>query len=84
MRLPFSPSPGPVKARRQVPPYFPIECSGLTTIGSSGIRSLTGGSLPAFTSTARAGASPIFAGHLAGSRTREGPSSFPMSWAPIF
>jgi hypothetical protein len=23
-RLPFSPSPGPVKPRRQVPPYSPI------------------------------------------------------------
>ena len=40
MRLPFSPSPGPVKPRRQVPPYLPIEWTGLMTSGSSGTRLL--------------------------------------------
>ena len=84
MRLPFSPSPGPVKPRRQVPPYLPMLWSGFTTIGSSGMRWVTGGSLPAFTSSASIGASPNFLGHFAGSRTSSGPSSFPMSWAPSF
>ena len=84
IRLPFSPSPGPVKARRQFPPYLPMEWSGFTTIGSSGMRWATGGSLPALTNSASAGASPNFLGHFNGSSTSEGPSSFPMSWAPIF
>ena len=34
MRLPFSPSPGPRKPRRQVPPYLPTLRSGFSTIGS--------------------------------------------------
>ena len=38
--------PGPVKPRRQVPPYLPISCTGLMTSGSWPMRSATGGSLP--------------------------------------
>ena len=48
---------GPVNARRQVPPYLPISFSGCQTIGSAGMRCSTGGSLPAFTSSASIGAS---------------------------
>src|SRR5690242_16260063 len=66
MRLPFSPSPGPVKARRQVPPYLPISLSGCQTMGSVGMRCSTGGSLPAFTCSASIGASLNFLGHFAG------------------
>ncbi len=54
------------------------------TRGSFGTRSVTGGSLPCFTSSASIGASLNFVGHLAGSRISSGPSSFPMSWAPSF
>src|SRR5207253_3044682 len=54
------------------------------TSGSSGKRLSTGGSLPALTSSASAGASANFFGHFAGSRTSSGPSSLPMSWAPSF
>ena len=52
------------------------------TSGSFGTRSVTGGSLPCFTSSASIGASLNFVGHLAGSRISSGPSSLPMSWAP--
>ena len=48
MRLPFSPSAGPVNARRQVPPYLPISCTRLEDhqlVGSS--RFSPGGNLPA-------------------------------------
>ena len=72
MRLPFSTSPGPVKPRRQVPPYLPISCTGLSTSGSSGTRCSTGGSLPALTSSASIGASLSFAGRGA-SRSNVGP-----------
>ena len=82
MRLPFSLSPGPVKPRRQVPPYRPISCTGLMTSGSFGTRWSTGGSFPCFTSSASIGASLNFVGHLAGSRISSGPSSLPISWAP--
>src|SRR5215510_3380802 len=82
IRLPFSPSPGPVKPRRQVPPYLPISRTGLMTSGSLGTRCSTGGSFPAFTISASIGASLNFVGHLAGSRISSGPSSFPMSWPP--
>src|SRR5215210_1550708 len=81
IRLPFSLSPGPVKARRQVPPYLPISASGLTTSGSSGMRCSTGGSLPALTSSVSIGASPSLAGRFASGWT-SGPSSLPMSWLP--
>src|SRR5688572_18203569 len=83
IRLPFSLSPGPVKARRQVPPYVPISASGLTTIGSSGMRCSTGGSLPALTSSASIGASPSLAGRFASARI-SGPSHLPISCAPSF
>ena len=76
MRLPFSTSPGPVKPRRQVPPYLPISCTGWITSGSSGTRCSTGGSLPALTSSASIGASPSFAGRGASRRTLA-PSSSP-------
>ena len=65
IRLPFSLSPGPVNARRQVPPYLPISWSGLMTSGSSGMRCSTGGSLPALTISASIGASPSFGGRFA-------------------
>src|SRR3954454_22577737 len=81
IRLPFSPSPGPVKARRQMPPYLPISLSGLMTNGSSGTRCLTGGSLPALTSSASIGASPSFGGRFA-SGWMVGPSSLPINWLP--
>ena len=83
IRLPFSASPGPVKARRQMPPYLPISWSGLMTIGSSETRCSTGGSLPALTSSASIGASPSLAGFGAFG-TMSGPSSFPMYWRPGF
>src|SRR5579859_4797834 len=77
MRLPFSPSPGPVKARRQVPPYLPTSLSGCQTIGSAGMRCSTGGSLPAFTRSASIGASLNFLGHFAGSVIIVGPWTSP-------
>ena len=76
MRLPFSPSPGPVKPRRQVPPYLPISFSGFQTIGSAGRRCSTGGSLPAFTSSASIGASLNVFGHCAGSSDHGRPLDF--------
>src|SRR5215213_9985418 len=82
IRLPFSPSPGPVKARRQVPPYLPISFSGLMTIGSSGTRCSTGGSLLALTRSAHIGASPSLSGRLASGKI-SGPSSLPMRFLPI-
>ncbi len=63
-RTPADQSPGPVNPRRMVPPYRPISCTGLMTSGSSPIRSLTGGSLPAFTSSASCGASLKVLGNL--------------------
>ena len=79
MRLPFSTSPGPVKPRRQMPPYLPTSSSGFRTIGSDGTRSATGGSLPALTSSASIGASWKVFGHCAGSMTMLGPCSSPTS-----
>ena len=76
-RLPFSLSPGPRKPRRQVPPYLPTLRSGFSTIGSCGMRCSTGGSLPALTSSASAGASSNFFGHCAGSVMMVGFSSLP-------
>ena len=73
MRLPFSPSAGPVNARRQVPPYLPISFNGCHTSGSAGTRCSTGGSLPAFTNSASIGASENFFGHFAGSVIIVGP-----------
>src|SRR3954447_5631597 len=52
------------------------------TIGSLLTRSATGGSLPAFESSARAGASLNDFGYLAGSVMTSGPSSLPMSCEP--
>src|SRR5215210_743755 len=46
---------------RMVPPYLPLRSS---TTGSSGMRSLSGGSLPAFTMSASIGASVRLAGTL--------------------
>src|SRR5690242_388034 len=77
MRLPFSPSAGPVNARRQVPPYLPISSSGCQTIGSAGTRCSTGGSFPALTSSASIGASENFFGHFAGSAIMVGPWTSP-------
>ena len=77
MRLPFSTSPGPMKPRRQVPPYLPISFTGWKTSGSSGTRCSTGGSLPALTSSASIGASSKVFGHFAASVTTVGPSSLP-------
>src|SRR5262249_14682244 len=74
----------PVNPRRMVPPYRPISCTGLMTSGSSPIRSLTDGSLPAFTSSASGGASLKVVGNLVGSVTVVGPSSFPISCPSIF
>ena len=84
IRFPFSVSAGPVNPRRQRPPYFPISLRGLTTMSSadSGSRCSTGGSLPAFTSSASMGASANFLGNFVTSRMISGPSSFPMNWAP--
>src|SRR5215213_4190802 len=82
IRLPFSLSPGPVNARRQVPPYFPISWSGLITSGSAGRRCSTGGSLPALTSSASIGASLKLLGNWAGSVMTVGPSSLPIRLAP--
>src|SRR5216683_4992046 len=83
-RTPADQSPGPVNPRRMVPPYRPISCTGLMTSGSSPIRSLTDGSLPAFTSSASCGASLKVLGNLARSVTVVGPSSLPISCPPIF
>ena len=86
MRLPFSWSAGPVNARRQLPPYFPTSRSGFTTksCDGSGRRLSTAGSLPALTCSASAGASLKVLGKALASRTISGPSSFPISEAPIF
>ena len=43
------------------PPYLPTSVSGVTTIGFSGRRSASGGSLPASTSAFSIGASPVAA-----------------------
>ena len=75
--------PGPVKPRRQVPPYLPISCTGLMTSGSWPMRSATGGSLPALTSSASCGASLNALGNCAASVTISGPSSLPMSLLPV-
>src|SRR5512139_1866237 len=52
-------SEGPRKPRRHTPPYWPISSAG-TTIGLSGRRFSTGGSLPALTRAANSGASLYF------------------------
>src|SRR5690242_11583888 len=78
-RKPFQKSAGPVKPARHVPPYLPISFSGLITSGSWPMRSATGGSLPAFTSSASCGASLNVLGNWAGSVTTSGPSSLPTS-----
>ena len=83
--LPFSMSLGPMKPRRQVPPYLPMLRSGLITMISLGSRSATGGSLPAFTSSASTGASWNDFGHCASSVTITGASIVPtraFCWAP--
>src|SRR6185503_10773858 len=77
-RNPFQKSAGPVNPARHVPPYFPISCSGLMTSGSCPMRSATGGSLPALTSAASAGASLKVLGAFAASVTTSGPSSLPI------
>src|SRR5215472_4495392 len=74
----FQKSAGPVKPARHVPPYLPISCSGLMTRGSCPMRSATGGSLPALTSSASCGASWNLFGNFAGSVTTSGPSSVPI------
>src|SRR5437870_3274494 len=61
-----------------MPPYLPMDCSGLMTSGSCPIRSATGGSLPALTNAASCGASLKVLGCFAGSVTTSGPSSFPI------
>ncbi len=83
IRFQFSPSPGPVKPRRHVPPYLPMAVIGLRTSGSSGTRCSTGGNLPALTISASIGDSPSFAGRLA-SFWISGPSILPMSVEPSF
>jgi len=84
IRLPFSWSAGPVKPRRQVPPYLPISASGLTTITSSdpGKRSSRAGIVPLLTKSASMGASANFLGYMPISRMISGPSSLPMSVSP--
>ena len=76
-RLPFSLSPGPMKPRRQVPPYWPVLRTGFSTSGSDGRRWATGGSAPDWTWAASIGASWKVRGISAGSVTMVGPSSFP-------
>ena len=80
MRFTFSPSAGPVNARRQVPPYLPISCGGWRTIGSEGKRWSSGGSWPAWTSVASIGACLNVFGIWAGSVMIVAPSSLPTSW----
>ena len=77
-------SAGPVKPRRQVPPYLPISRSGLMTSGSWPIRCSTGGSLPSLTSSASIGASLKLFGNWAGSVRISGPSSLPIRARPGF
>jgi len=45
-------------SERSVPPYLPTAFVGVTTTGSGGRRSSTGGSEPALTFSANEGASP--------------------------
>ena len=47
----------PTRPERQVPPYLPTFSTGSTMRGFLGRRSATGGSVPAFTCSASAGAS---------------------------
>src|SRR6266850_5340747 len=68
----FCLSAGPVNAIRQLPPYFPTSLVGFRTSGSSGTRLSTGGSLPALTRSANAGASLNCLGTLVGSTTTSG------------
>src|SRR2546425_8534760 len=70
--------PGPGSPPPPVPPYLPISCSGLMTSGSCPMRSATGGSLPALTSSASCGASLNVLGNFAGSVTTSGPSRLPI------